>query len=661
MKGSARSHTLQIASRLLIRSGAVFFLLLFLSSIPLQASSPEHQLVRLQFKNRSQLQTWVDTGLDVWHVEDNTALVSLSSTQVDRLEAGAIKLESVSRPAMVSFPSCYRTYDDMVEFFTRRELMYPNLLQWDDVGDSWEKKSGLDGRDIYVARLTSPRGPVDKPALFVVAEHHAREIITPEVAMDFVDDLLRNYGQDPTVTWLLDNRVVWIMPMANPDGHAKAVVAENWRKNVRPTASCNQGAPPNSYGVDLNRNYGFQWGLEAGSSVDPCNLTYHGGAPYSEPETRAVRDLVQKQDFGVLLSLHSWGDEILYPWAHTWDSAPDADNLDAIARRMAAVSGYTAKQASNIGYVSSGDTTDWSYGELGIPSFTIEIGGMEDGFFWPSCDKKTELYQEIRSTLIYAAMAADRPYEVAGGPEAHEIFVEADGRQVTVRARVSDQWTGGNSISTAELFIERLGAPGTGVTLSPEDGHCNYSIEWFTAELDETTLLRFAGRRVPLLIVAEDVMGNRGIPAVAWLDLRNYDVPPSQAVKFWISGLEELAFEMKHGFVYQGPASAGNIVMTVHNNRVYLGAGTTGELLYSFDDDQVHIGEEGPVIYTIRDHSIYQGSPDFGMVRYQIDHDRVLGAGDAGGPTIMSANINLFVEEMKTACLLVPILLDRAY
>ena len=101
--------------------------------------------------------------------------------------------------------------------------------------------------------------------------------------------------------------------------------------------------------------------------------------------------------------------------------------------------------------------------------------------------------------------------------------------------------------------------------------------------------------------------------------------------------------------------------MTVHNNRGYLGAGTTGELLYSFDDDQVHIGEEGPVIYTIRDHSIYQGSPDFGMVRYQIDHDRVLGAGDAGGPTIMSANINLFVEEMETACLLVPILLDRAY
>ncbi len=655
------SHTLKRLLRCSVVGGWVMLLVLFLSFAPLHASSPEYQLVRLHFKHPSQLQAWVDGGLDVWHVDGHTALVSLPKTQIRAFQAKRIRTEFVPQPAMASFPACYRTYADMVEFFNDRASVYPHLLQWVDVGDSWEKANGLAGGDLYVARLTSPEGPDKKPKFFLVAELHAREIITPEVAMNFADDLLRNYGQDPTVTWLLDNREVWVMPMANPDGHAQAVQAENWRKNARLTASCEYGAPPNSFGVDLNRNYGFQWGLDTGSSADPCNLTYRGEGPYSEPETQAIRDLVREQDFDILVSLHSWGDEVLYPWAHTWDTAPDANSLGAMATRMAAVSGYTAKQTSQMGYVSSGDAADWSYGELGIASFTLEVGGMEDGFFWPPCEKQDQLYQEVRPALIYAAMVAHRPYEVAGGPEAHEISVEPDGREIRVRARVSDQWSGDDRILTAELFLEELGAPGTGIRLSPVDGNCNSDTEWFTTNLDERVLLRFAGRRVPLLIVAEEVTGTRGVPAVAWLDLRDYDVPASTVVSFRPVGAQELAFAIQNGRVFQGPATAGNVVMTVRDRQVYVGEGVTGELLYTLEDGQVRVGEAGPVIYAIRDHRIYQGPPEFGVVRYRIDHDRILGPGHSGDDIVASANINLAIEEMEQACLLLPVLMDRLY
>ncbi|MFQ5341803.1 MAG: M14 family metallopeptidase [Anaerolineae bacterium] len=643
--------------------GAGFVLLLatLLSPASLHAAAPDDQLVRLHFKDQSQLQTWIDSGLDVWQVDGNTALVAVARNQWRVLEAEGIAPTPVTELAWVSFPAGYRTYDDMATFFHERQARYPSLFQLVDVGDSWEKQTGLANRDLYVVRLTSPQRPENKPKLFLVAEHHAREIMTPEIAMDFIDELLEGYGQDPTATWLLDHREVWVMPMANPDGHARAAQMENWRKNANRTDACNQGAPPNSYGVDLSRNYDYEWGLPTGSSTEPCNLTYRGQAPFSEPEIQAVRDLVREQRFDILVSLHSYGDLILYPWAYTWHPAPDAASLSALANRMAAGSGYTAMPATGIGYLTSGDEIDWSYGELGIPSFTIEIGGMEDGFFWPPYDLKDQLYQELRPALIYAALAADRPYQVAGGPEARRIAIDVDQPQITVRALISDRWSGGDRIASAELFLETLGTPGTGVPLSPVDGRYNYQSEWAIASLDDSAFLRYAGRRVPLIVVAEDDSGKRGVPTVAWLDLREYVVPESQEVKLWTPGAAEPTFVVRNGYVYQGPADAGNILMTVRDGRVYRGAGTLGEVLYTLGDGQVRAGESGPIIYSERAHQIYQGRPDTGVPLYRADNDRLLESGTSENAVVLTANVNLTSQGMETVCLLLPVLTDHRY
>lgn len=641
-------------------TGILLLFVLLLLPTPLQAAAPDQQLVRLQFKDHAQLQRWVDNGLDVWQVDGHVALAAINKRQRETLQADGIDLQSTSDLTWVSFPAGYRTYDDMLTFLLERHDRYPALLHLYDVGDSWEKQNGLANRDLYVARLTSPQGPDNKPKLFVVAEHHAREIITPEIAMDFIDDLLQHYGQDPMVTWLLDNREIWVMPMANPDGHARAAQGQHWRKNTNRTDACNQGAPPNSYGVDLSRNYGYEWGQPAGSSAEPCNLTYRGAAPFSEPETQALRDLIPEKQFAFLISLHAYGDEVLYPWAYTWNPAPDAASLRALADRMAAPGGYTAMQATGIGYMSSGDEIDWSYGELGIPSFVIEVGGMEDGFFWPDYDLKDQLYQEVRPALIYAALAADRPYQAAGGPDARQISTDVHQPQITVRALVSDRWTGGDQVASAELFLEILDESGTGIPLSPA-GVGRDSQTWMTVTLDESVFLRFVGRRVPIIIVAEDNTGKRGVPAVAWLDLREYTVPPSQAVRLWTVGAEEPSFVIQDGFVYQGPAEAGHILMTVRDGHVYRGAGTTGEILYTLEDGQVRAGVGGPVIYSEREHRIYEGRVDAGTLLYRVDNNRLLEGEGSEGSVILTANVNLTDEGARTARLLLPVLVDGRY
>jgi carboxypeptidase T len=149
-----------------------------------------------------------------------------------------------------------------------------------------------------------------------------------------------------------------------------------WRKNRRQNAD-------GSIGVDPNRNYGYMWGtlnINTSSHV-PSDPTYVGPRAFSEPETQAVRNLVARELFRGVITYHSYSQLILYPWGYTSEPIPDASDLSTmtkLAKRMQqlirGVHGetYTPQQSSQL-YPTAGDTTDWTYGEYGIPSFTIEL------------------------------------------------------------------------------------------------------------------------------------------------------------------------------------------------------------------------------------------------------------------------------------------------
>jgi len=498
-----------------------FSLVVFLGGTA-SAAPPEQRLVWLRARSSEQVQQWVDGGLDVWQVAGDRVLAQLTQKQFASLEQHNLDFEPAPEWGMPAFPACYRTYSDSIVLFHELQGQYPNLFRLYDVGDGWEKVRGTANRDIFAVRLTNYDIHTEKPKLFITAEHHAREIITVEVALQFIEDLLLNYDQDPQIRWLLDNREVWVMPMTNPDGYERVTQMADWRKNTDRPQLCPNGQPPNSFGVDLNRNYGYQWGLDIGSSSEPCNLTYRGNVPFSEPETQAVRDLVEQERFNLLLSLHSYGDEILYPWGYTYLPAPDAEDLYRIAYRMAQASGYVAMQASGVGYLGSGDTLDWAYGELGIPSFTFEIGGMEDGFFWPDCVKRQELYNEIRNALVYAAMIADDPFGRANGPDIRQLAWEIDKEQVVISAQADDTWNGDDAIARIELFFDTLGEPGTGVPAAPTDGSFSSAREWGVFRL---ALSEVPADAAVMYLRAQDARGHWGPPKVAAVSLLTHEPP----------------------------------------------------------------------------------------------------------------------------------------
>ena len=148
-----------------------------------------------------------------------------------------------------------------------------------------------------------------KPVFFLMANIHAREITTPEIAMRFLDLLLDGYGSDADVTWLVDYHEIWIVPTANPDGHWLVELGEQeeygglpfyQRKNAKQAnlidgvADCSTWPPSGGdhYGVDLNRNHSFGWGGD-GSSGEPCSPVFRGAEPASESEVAQLEAVVR--------------------------------------------------------------------------------------------------------------------------------------------------------------------------------------------------------------------------------------------------------------------------------------------------------------------------------------------------------------------------------
>lgn len=289
----------------------------------------------------------------------------------------------------------YHTYDEITTELQNLETDFPAIAKVFDLGKS------VEGRTIWGIKISdNVNAQEDEPEVLLIGGHHAREWIAVDVPFLLIEYLLENYGSDSFVTELIDNGQIWVIPLLNPDGHEYSVTNNRlWRKNRR-----NNG--DGSFGVDLNRNYAYQWG-GPGSSGDTFSETYRGPAAFSEPETQVIRDLSNDHDFIAMISYHSYSQLVLYPWGYTNSPAPDADLLDGLAQTIADsilnVHGvqYVAQQSSDL-YLASGDATDWLYGETGVPSFTIELRPRSafPGFELPESQIQPTFEENLPATLF---------------------------------------------------------------------------------------------------------------------------------------------------------------------------------------------------------------------------------------------------------------------
>ena len=158
------------------------------------------------------------------------------------------------------------------------------------------------------------------------AMQHAREWLAGETCKRTLDYFTSQYGHDRQVTRLVNQRQLWFVCVSNPDGYEFTFTPGNrlWRKNLREQNGI-EGIQSGD-GVDPNRNFPVDWGLDnEGSSPDPASETYRGTGPASEPETQAMRNLWNRVDFEFQKNDHTAAELILYPqgWQQYTPAADD--------------------------------------------------------------------------------------------------------------------------------------------------------------------------------------------------------------------------------------------------------------------------------------------------------------------------------------------------
>lgn len=327
-------------------------------------------------------------GLDVWEVKPDYVILRTADAQAERLRLMGYTVEQLE--STDAYLSTFATAEAIAGYHSAASLeqdmrqlanSQPDIVELREIGRS------VENRPIWALRIGERRGSTRKVCF--LGCHHAREWVAVEVPYRLAEYLVQHASQNPVRQWLSQGEI-WVAPMVNPDGHEHTRTENRlWRKNRRRN-------PDGSVGVDPNRNYGYMWGtlnVNTSSHV-PSDDTYVGPHAFSEPETRAVRDLIARELFRGILTYHSYSQLILYPWGYT--SRPvinpvDRDNILTLAERMQKLirdvhgTTYTAQQSSQL-YPTAGDTTDWTYGVYQIPSFTIELRPRtqaEGGFILP--------------------------------------------------------------------------------------------------------------------------------------------------------------------------------------------------------------------------------------------------------------------------------------
>ncbi len=259
----------------------------------------------------------------------------------------------------------YSSYSECVDFFRRAQKNHPDLFRVETIGQTWEE------RDIICVTLSDGMSDADeKPALFYTGTIHAREWIGIELALAYARYVIDNIDYDPQLRRLLGRATFYMVPCANPDGFEYSRNHFSfWRKNRRQNAD-------GSYGVDLNRNFsvGFTPNKNTTSNV------YSGPEPFSEPETRALRDFVLSHpNISIALDYHSQGN-VFFP-AHNFihEDAVDATDLNVLSANMAEeirkVSGreYGVHMGKPPTHLISGSGREFYY-STGALALVVEVG-----------------------------------------------------------------------------------------------------------------------------------------------------------------------------------------------------------------------------------------------------------------------------------------------
>ncbi|MCF6205522.1 MAG: peptidase [Sulfurovum sp.] len=259
----------------------------------------------------------------------------------------------------------YMSYQESLDFLHRMEKEHPDLIEVIKIGTTYE------GRDIVLAKISSDVQKADeKPALLYTGTIHAREWIGHELALEFIAHVAKNRHVDPVLEKALEESTIYMVPCLNPDGYEYSRKHFSfWRKNRRKNHD-------GTYGVDLNRNFsiGFK------KIKDTTSNVYGGEEPFSEAETRAIKEFVDShENITIALDYHSQGNVFFPAHKFTHEAEIDGTDMNVIAANMndefEKITGrkYGIHRGKPPAALISGSGREYYYSR-GIKALVVEVG-----------------------------------------------------------------------------------------------------------------------------------------------------------------------------------------------------------------------------------------------------------------------------------------------
>uniref|UniRef100_A0A0K8SZY5 Peptidase M14 domain-containing protein n=1 Tax=Lygus hesperus TaxID=30085 RepID=A0A0K8SZY5_LYGHE len=259
----------------------------------------------------------------------------------------------------------YHSLEDIYGYLDFLAETYPSQVRVGSAGNS------VEGRPIKYIVISS--GNPNAKKFWIDGGIHAREWISPATVTYIISELVENRDNNQQIASDID---YYIVPVINPDGYEYTRRYQRlWRKN---RSRGNYFCP----GVDLNRNWGYKWG-GLGTSNENCREIYRGTGPFSEPETRSVSNFIlnNKNDMKGFITFHSYGQYILLPYGHDYNTLPpDFKEMERVGRKAAlaikSVGGatYQVGNSAKLLYPAAGGSDDWAKGVAGIKyAYTIEL------------------------------------------------------------------------------------------------------------------------------------------------------------------------------------------------------------------------------------------------------------------------------------------------